>query len=241
MKKATKKDWDWQWKSFQKGIFLKVNQGVVEKIDKIFEKKLKRVKILEVGAGSGSDLVFLAQKGAYCTALDYSKEALEVCRKLTKSNGVKVKTVKADCRKMPFDDNSFDLVFSVGLLEHFKNPLPILREQIRVVKKGGRILIDVPQKYNLYTLVKQWRMWRGKYALGWETQYSVADLKKMLEGENVKIESFYGRESALTVKLPLSWRPKWQKIVRFEERLRWASYFCLNLGVVVKKQQEGGN
>jgi len=208
----------------------------VEKIDKIFEGKLRKVKILEVGAGSGSDLVFLAGKGVCSTALDYSNEALEVCQKLARERKVKIKTVKADCRKIPFDDNSFDLVFSVGLLEHFKNPLPALREQIRVAKSGGRVLIDVPQKYNLYTLVKHWRMWRGKYALGWETQYSVADLKRILKGEKVNVESFYGRESALTVRLPFSWRPRWQKIIKLWERSPWAPYLCLNLGVVLRKE-----
>ena len=53
-----------------------------------------------------------------------------------------------DCFKLPFKDNTFDLVWSQGLIEHFKNPKEIIKEHLRVCKKNGKVLISVPYKYS---------------------------------------------------------------------------------------------
>lgn len=158
--------WNDLWRGYLTNVALKTNQRVVDVLVKSLNQKLTGKTILEVGAGSGSDLVALAQMGAICTALDFSPNALQVCRRLARKFGQKLKTVKADCRHLPFASNSFDVVFSVGLVEHFNKPQAILAEQIRVVKPGGLLLIDVPQKYNPYTCVKHWQMRRGVFSVG---------------------------------------------------------------------------
>jgi SAM-dependent methyltransferase len=84
--------------------------------------------------------------------------------------------VIGDVFDSPFPDSSFDLVFSQGLIEHFKDPVPIFQAHVRLVKPGGWLVIRVPQKYNLFTFYKRWRMRRGNWPPGWETEYSIANL-----------------------------------------------------------------
>jgi ubiquinone/menaquinone biosynthesis C-methylase UbiE len=45
---------------------------------------------------------------------------------------------------MPFKKNSFDVVWNQGVLEHFKNPVPAMKEMYRVTKNGGYVIIYIP-------------------------------------------------------------------------------------------------
>jgi SAM-dependent methyltransferase len=87
-----------------------------------------------------------------------------------------------DATELSFPEQTFDIVFSQGLVEHFRDPLPPLQEQVRVLKSPGYLIVDVPQKYaglGLYSLRKHWKINRGKWEWGWETEYSYLELKKL--------------------------------------------------------------
>jgi ubiquinone/menaquinone biosynthesis C-methylase UbiE len=152
---------------------------------------VKNKKILEVGSGSGIDSIALAKLGASCYCLDYVKEALQTTRELSSMFNVKVKLFNEDCGRMSFHDKTFDLVFSGGLLEHFKYPVPILCEQIRVLKDDGVLLVDVPQRFALHTIFKTIRCWQGKW-FTWETEFSFKELEAIGRRLNMKIVKTYG-------------------------------------------------
>jgi ubiquinone/menaquinone biosynthesis C-methylase UbiE len=98
----------------------------------------KDAKILDAGCGTGKLASFLSSQGYDVLGVDISDEALA----LTESKGVKVK--KANILEgLPFEDNTFDLVYSDGLLEHFTDPSPIIRELARVSKR--QLLTFVPR------------------------------------------------------------------------------------------------
>lgn len=227
--------WNYQWRIFSQKIYLKINKGVIKEILKITNGDLRGKKILEVGAGSGSDVIDLTKRGAQCFALDFSKESINICQKLAKQERVDIKAILADCRQIPIESDYFDLVFSVGLVEHFKDPIPVLREQLRVLKKGGFLIIDVPQKYNLYTIVKRIRMLLGSFPFGWETEYSVNDLKRIAREADIKIVRFYGRDSAFLGRLPTAIDFCWRKIFPKIEESLFAPFICLNIGVIYQK------
>jgi SAM-dependent methyltransferase len=229
------KRWNYLWQQFAENIFYKPNIKVTKEIVDLFEGKVAGLKVLEVGAGSGSDCLTLAKLGARCFALDFSPEALKVCQQLAKKAKVEVKTILGDCRQISVRDEFFDLVFSVGLVEHFKNPFPILREQLRVLKKGGFLLVDVPQKYHLYTLVKHLKMRFGLHPFGWETEYSLADLKKIAHQLKVEPIRFYGRDSVFIGRLSGMIDCYWRKIFAKIEAGRLAPFVCLNIGVIYQK------
>lgn len=61
----------------------------------------------------------------------------------------------ADANKIPYPDNSFDLVFSDNVLEHLDQPLLIFNEVKRVLKAGGKFLIKTPNKYHYVPLISR--------------------------------------------------------------------------------------
>jgi len=137
-------------------------------------------KVMEVGCGTAIDSLCLASRfGATFYASDLSHRALLVARQLATHFPKPVFLVGADLKTMCFPDESFDLVFSQGVLEHFPEPDPIVAEQARVTKVGGFVIIDVPQRFNLYTLYKRFQIYRNAWPYGWETQYSAHNLRKL--------------------------------------------------------------
>ena len=96
----------------------------------------------------------LTRSGATAVVLDYSPASLEVVRSLARRHGVAVHLVQADALAMPCREGTFQVVFHQGLLEHFRDRRPLLVENARVVKPGGRVVVDVPQNWHLYTVMK---------------------------------------------------------------------------------------
>ncbi len=149
---------------------------------------------LEIGCGTALDSSLLALKypGLRAVATDYSEPALAVARAAAAKLGATVECAKADATALPYPNGMYDLVFSQGVVEHFPDPLPMLREQARVTKAGGAVVVDVPQTFNLYTLVKQVRQWQGRWPWGWETQYSVSRLARLGRRAGLVPERFVG-------------------------------------------------
>lgn len=163
--------------------------------DRIVEFLAQRVnldglRILEVGAGTGRDSAHLASRGAEVWTLDYASESLRLMRE---NLGDEVVIVCGDALALPIDSESFDLVFHQGLLEHFRDPLALLRENYRILRPGGRVLVDVPQRFHYYTMAKHMLMFVDRWFAGWETEFSYRELYALLADAGFDVEGAYGR------------------------------------------------
>lgn len=141
--------WNSYWKS--KKTKISINK---KRMLKVIKKYLSKGIVLDAGCGSGFFSKYFIDSGYKVISLDYSEVAL----KLTKSLNQKIITVQGDVFRLPFSQNIFDLVFSDGLLEHYKNPLPILKEFKRVLKKNGKIITFVPNKFSYWLFIKPFIM-----------------------------------------------------------------------------------
>lgn len=103
----------------------------------------KPKKILEAGCGSAIFSIYLSQLGFQCAALDNDKEIIKIAERNNRDLKGKVQFIPGDIKQLPFQDHSFDLSFSQGVLEHFSNEdiEQILDEQLRVAKT---VLFSVP-------------------------------------------------------------------------------------------------
>ena len=157
--------------------------------------------------------------------------------------------------KMPFPDESFDIVFHQGLMEHFKDYLPLIKENARVLEKDGLIVIDVPQKYHIYTLIKHILIFFGKWFAGWETEFSINELKKIAEKNGFEVVYCYGewmypslfyrivREILKKIWITVPMYPQKIKplhkirvqIRNFLMKRKISFYSFLNIGVIAKK------
>jgi SAM-dependent methyltransferase len=94
-------------------------------------------RVLEVGCGRGSLSAYFADAGYDCTLLDSSDIVIERARAAFAANGLRATFDVGDARCMPYADRSFDVVFSIGLLEHFESVDAVLSEQVRILAPNG--------------------------------------------------------------------------------------------------------
>jgi len=89
----------------------------------------------------------------------------------------------ADVRHLPFTDSSFDLIYSMGTVEHFDETQAAIEEIRRVLKPGGRAIIGVPNRHDpfLRPVLASVLQAMHLYAYGFEKSYSRAALRTMLE------------------------------------------------------------
>ena len=219
--------------------------------------EIKGKKILEIGAGSGRDSLQLAHENAMVYVLDYSPQALQIIKKLKGRNDNQVHLIQADAFQIPMPDETLDIVFHQGLMEHFKKPLPLLQEHYRVLKPGGLLLVDVPQRYHIYTSIKHFLIFFNKWFAGWETEFSIKQLKKLVIQSGFTIRHEYGswmrpslfyrilREILKKIKIKLPLYPSGFKYTRkLRDRLKdrfitkqWAFYTFLDIGVIGQKKE----
>ncbi len=96
-------------------------------------------RVLDAGCGTGRHAYFAAAAGADVTAVDLS-DAIDVARRNTESIG-SVRTIQADLYDLPFAPESFDVVYSIGVLHHLPEPEGAFRNLLRYLKPGGEARI----------------------------------------------------------------------------------------------------
>lgn len=105
-------------------------------------------RVLEVGCGRGSLSCYFSDAGYKCTLLDISAEVIEKAKDIFQKYELKAEFQVGDAERFSFEDRSFDVVFSIGLLEHFDNWESLIREQIRVLDDGGLLFCYVVPDYS---------------------------------------------------------------------------------------------
>jgi ubiquinone/menaquinone biosynthesis C-methylase UbiE len=95
-------------------------------------------KVLEIGCGIGTDAYMLAKHGAIYTGVDLSDKSLEIAKKrfeLFELNGSFL-NINAENMEI-YPNDTFDMIYSFGVIHHTVKPENIIKEVNRVLKKGG--------------------------------------------------------------------------------------------------------
>ncbi len=173
-------------------------------------------KVLEVGAGAGTDFLQWVRSGAKAYAIDLTEEAIQhIKHRLELYNLEAEGYAVADSEDLPFDDDEFDIVYSWGVIHHTPDTEKALREIIRVCKPGGTIKIMIYHRRSLlayffwvkHALLKlrpwksvSWVLWNKMESIGTKA-FTKKEAKKALEDqpvEDVKIKpvlSYYDKLS----------------------------------------------
>jgi glycosyltransferase involved in cell wall biosynthesis/ubiquinone/menaquinone biosynthesis C-methylase UbiE len=130
-------------------------------------------EVLEIGGGMGTDLAQFAQNGARVTDVDLSSGHLKLAKENFAARGLDGRFFVQDAESLVFDDNSFDLVYSNGVIHHTPNSYQVVREMWRVLKPGGRVIVMVYAENSIY-------YWRN---LVWSIGINVGQLRKYSMGE----------------------------------------------------------
>jgi ubiquinone/menaquinone biosynthesis C-methylase UbiE len=104
-------------------------------------RQTRGLRVLEIGCGCGSEAERFARAGAYYTAVDLTNAAVSLTQRRFQLAGLPGTFLQGDAENLPLADNSFDLVYSHGVLHHTPDTARALREVYRVLSPRGRAVI----------------------------------------------------------------------------------------------------
>jgi len=154
----------------------------------IKEMKWKGKRVLDVGCGTGNFAREIAKKDAkYVLGIDYADEAIKIAEKNNKEKNLKFK--KLDVIKL---DEKFDIIVSIGTIEHMDNPIKIIKKLKSCLNKNGKIILTTPNWTNPrgYVLMTLYFLFNAPITL--------ADLHYLTPNEHLKM--------AKKVNMKLKWR-----------------------------------
>jgi ubiquinone/menaquinone biosynthesis C-methylase UbiE len=135
--------------------------------------------VLEIGCGVGTDTLRFARAGARITAVDLSDTAVALTSARLADEGLDGRVVQADAESLPFEDGSFDLVYSWGVLHHTPDTGRAIHDVARVLRPNGEARVMLYNSRSLFALAV-WLIrgaWRGR---------SVADALATVESPGTK-------------------------------------------------------
>lgn len=195
MKDESRPNWDASWERANTTILERDVWLLTDYIkrDYLLERLPPHARTLEVGCGSAKLTALIGERGARVTGVDLSWHALLAARKNFAAVRVSGALGQADAFRLPFGDDSFDAVFSTGLLEHFRDPSPIVAEMARVLRGGGLYFSDVaPLKFSLLRMGMYLRgmarnvtdeyPYRGREIAAWLQAAGLRDIQVMASG-----------------------------------------------------------
>jgi SAM-dependent methyltransferase len=149
---------------------------IIESFVKEICRQLPRPRphILDVGCGTGANLLLLSKYGD-AEGVDVSSDALAFCRE----RGLQ-KVKRGAIEKLPYDEATFDLVTALDVVEHLDDDLAGLKEMRRVLRPGGRVLIFVPTFMFLWGLQDEVSNHRRRYRM--------SELSTVLEKAGFEVE-----------------------------------------------------
>lgn len=154
------------------------------------------LKVLEIGCGLGTDGAQFAEAGADYTGVDLTEASVELARKRFELFGLPGTFKTADAENLSFADESFDLVYSHGVLHHTPETQKAINEVHRVLRPGGqaKVMLYHRDSYNYRINISVLRR-AGARLLNWESGVklvhgitgepleSLRDHAKLLKGE----------------------------------------------------------
>ena len=151
--------------------------------------------ILEAGCGTGNFIFHLAKQG-YVTqvvGVDFAPSAISIARSRAIHEGKDGKShfLLGDARFLPFKDEAFDAVFSLGVVEHFMNPYCLVNEMRRVLKVGGILLVTTPNKYGFHA--EEFRL-AGEKTYGRQDLYSPEELEQITQESGLEVMESYTQD-----------------------------------------------
>jgi SAM-dependent methyltransferase len=173
-----------------------------------------RGRLLDVSCGEGTFMRLARRAGFDAVGIDFSPAALQKNQRANAHNPVAL----ANAQRLPFPENSFDVVTNIGSLEHYFDPAEAVREMARVLRPTGVALVWLPNAFGFFGNLTHVLHYGEIFDDGQPLQrYASRVSWERLLGENgLAVEQALGYERALPRTIPdLLWLlPRPQKFVR---------------------------
>jgi SAM-dependent methyltransferase len=175
------------------------HRGKLIMIDQLIRPYLQAgSQLLEIGCGAGNLLLQATVRGSYPVALDLSMQALTFVRSRLEEaqSGSEAPgdfaCIQALGEALPLEDESFDCILMSEVIEHLEAPQISVREAVRILSPGGRLLITTPNYRSFWPLM-EWTVDRLNMApkMAGEqhiSRFYLSSLKQMLVESGLEIE-----------------------------------------------------
>jgi 2-polyprenyl-6-hydroxyphenyl methylase / 3-demethylubiquinone-9 3-methyltransferase len=216
-----------------------------QRIERIALQKfgtLAGLRVIEIGAGAGTNALLMARRGAHVTILDSSESALGRAMQLFQRFNLTAEPVCQNALSLPADLlERYDIAMSFGLAEHFQGEKRLLvnKAHFDLLLPGGLAFISVPNKYNLpYRIFRFGAGLIGAWKVGYEHPYSRSELSEICRRIGITDFGFFGDSFYASFRLInpvraarkiLQTKPSWnvsglkkQKGTPFDSRLAYA-------------------
>ena len=147
--------------------------------------------LLDVGCSGGTHMKYFAQNGFECKGVDLRDENVD---------GFEVRGCNIETEKIPFDDNTFDYVFSKSLAEHVNNTDNFFSNVSRVLKPGGIFVCMTPD-------------WKSQMSHFWDDYTHVHAFTRKSLRNALTINGFIGADCEYFYQLPFVWECVFLEIV----------------------------
>jgi len=206
-KKNTPELWAKLWKDTTMGedkynLAREENSVRWQRIEKAVKEKFgsfANLRVIEVGAGGGTNALLFAKRGAKVAVLDFSKKAISRSKEFFKRSKCRAEFILADALKLPESlKEKYDVAMSFGLAEHFQgrekeDRKNIIKAHFDLINKKGLVLISVPNKFNLpYRIHKSAMQFLNLWKFGEEYPFSRGEFKRIGESLGIKKIRFIG-------------------------------------------------
>lgn len=192
--------------------------------------------IMEAGCGTGQTLALFSKRHT-AIALDISPHALMLAGKVADPI-----LIHGTIFSMPLKDESCDLVYNSGVIEHFTEPdnSAAVREMARVTRTGGQVIIIVPNTCCPWYRVGKWiAVALNNFEFGYEEDYSLSRLRNVLEMNGLDVVSSFGLQALPPLAtnaheiLPVGIRKRFGHI---ENILPFREYYAYAVGIIARKR-----
>lgn len=175
------------------------------------ENKLK--KVIDVGCGTGLLVKFLNDNHFQAVGVDSSRQAVQAAQKNVGGKNI----ILAKATNLPFDDESFDLVTSISMIEHLtlKDAGNFIKEARRVLKKDGFIFLVTPNFSTPLRIIygKKWFAYKDPTHINFFTPISLSSLLKEKGFKNINFNFKIPYQDNLEQGFPSFFQkfPRWSK------------------------------
>lgn len=135
-------------------------------------ESLPKMDVLEIGVGSGSHAKLLAGSAKSFIGIDITDYAVKSAKKRFEVFNLSGQIIKMDAETLEFSDNSFDFIWSWGVIHHSSDTKKILKEIQRVLRPNGEAIIMV-------------------YHKGWWNYYCMGFIKGIISGNLFRTKSLH--------------------------------------------------
>lgn len=154
--------------------------------------ELKGRFVLDAGCGDGAFSLRAEARGARVVAVDISEAMLNAARRRALSGATAVEFLTASVEDLPFDVESFDVVFMLTVLCTVNNPSRAVREAYRVLKHGGRLVVGELGKYSLWVLKRRLSGLLGNSFWSSTRFWTVQELRELISQQGLELKSARG-------------------------------------------------